>query len=326
MNRAAVFCLVANLIGGTTYVAMKLAAEVPPLTIAFLRSLVALPLLWLVAAATGRARAPWTARDRLLLLVIAVPGYAFPLFLGQLGTTLSTAGFASILILVEPISVVPLALLFLREPVQRRSLVAVLLGLCGAVLVVASGVSLDTSTARAPLLGNVLLALSGVMWAVYTVACKPLLRRHDSLMISAHALWVALLPMAVLLPLEIPWLRPAFLDPFAASLSLQQLKSVSSPLPALCGVLYLSVFGSFLGVWLWNVGLSGVHAHQMAGFIFLQPLVGLFLDYLFFGQVPGWITLPGAVLIALAIVTLCRMESTAEAATPGPLELQAEPD
>src|SRR5438552_2731593 len=120
-KRALTCCLLANVLGGTTFVAMDRAhaSGLPTVTFTFVRTVVSTLLFVIVAAARGELRPRFDARDWRLVLLVAVPGFALPLVLGIRGVALSAPGIGSILALMEPIAIVPLSWLFLRERLPR---------------------------------------------------------------------------------------------------------------------------------------------------------------------------------------------------------------
>lgn len=318
MSRALWWCLLANVIGGTTFVAMDAAhaSGLPTLTFSFARTLLSTLLFALLAWRHGELRPRFGARDLLLLLLVAVPGFAMPLVLGIRGVALSSAGLGSILALLEPIMIVPLSLLFLRERMAPSLGIGLALGLAGALMVIGSdGLPADGSArAASPFVGNLLLALQASLWAIYTVAAKPLTARHSALSISTWSTALGCLALGLCAPLEWESLRPAALAPLHEWLALETGPSDGGAIAqawraSLPWMAYLAVFGSFLGVLLWNAGLKGVPASRMAAFIFIQPAVGLLLDLWRGAHAPALLAWIGLALIGAAVLFVSRERS-----------------
>jgi len=309
VNRAVLCCIGANVVAGTTFVVMRRApGGLPDVTFTFFRMVAATLLFFTWAARRREARTRFSPRDRLLALVVALPGCAMPLLLGLRGVALSTPGNASILALLEPIAIVPLSFLFLGEHSPRVRLVGLALGLAGGVIVVTAEVGSRDLASTTHLSGNLILALQGVLWAIFTVAAKPLLARHSALRVSAWITLLGALACGVVAPLEWPSLRPASLAGFAHGIGLVDAPATTfaamfaASMPAMA---FLALFGSFLSVLLWNAGLQGVDATKMAVYIFLQPAVGLVLDAWCFGETPApraWIGF-AAILVAVLLVS-----------------------
>lgn len=324
MKRAFLWCLLANLIGGSTFVAMDRAnaSGLPTVTFSFLRTLLSVLLFVVIAAWRRELRPRFDARDWGLVLLVAVPGFAFPLVLGIRGVALSTPGLGSILALVEPIAMVPLSFFFLGERMRPLRLVGMGIGLVGALLVVQSDAlpgALAASDERR--LGNILLALQGALWAVYSVAGKPLMARHSAFSVSFWSTTLGCLALGLVAPLEWAQLRPTALDGVARALWLQEgvpagMSVVESLSRAMPSMVFLGVFASFLAVLLWNAGLAGVSTMSMAVFVFVQPAVGLLLNAAVGEEAPalfGWI---GLSLILGAVVLVARGEPARPMAAP----------
>jgi drug/metabolite transporter (DMT)-like permease len=311
VNRAVFYCVAANVLAGTTFVVMRRApGGLPDVTFTAIRLALSTLLFFALAVRSGGWRPRFDRRDWLLATTVALPGFALPLLLGLRGVALSTPANASILALMEPIAIVPLALLLLGEHAPGSRWIGLLLGLGGAALVVTAEQGADGFD-RAPLAGNLLLALQGPLWGIYTVAAKPLVDRHPALTASA---WITLLACAtctLIAPLEWPALRPAALSGAATFVGLEDggaggvpfATALARSLPAAA---YLGLFGSGLSVLLWNAGLKGVDASKMAIFIFLQPAVGVVLDLLCFGERPALRAWLGLALIMAAVVLVSR--------------------
>ena len=310
MNRAWLWCLLANVIGGSTFAAMDRAAEsgLPVVTFTFFRCVLSTALFMALAAARKELAPKYGARDFGLLLLVAIPGFTLPLVLGVRGVALSTPGVGSILALMEPIAIVPLSFLFLGERPSGKRLIGIAIGLVGALFVVL-GDELPSGDVAGPerRLGNILLAIQGAMWAVYTVAAKPLVGRHSALSVSCWSTAIGCLVLGLVAPLEWAHLRPDSLDPLARVLGLQDgvppgMTVQESMKLAAPWAIYLGVFGSFLSVLFWNAGLKGVTATGMAVFIFVQPAVGLLLNVWLGKESPDLAVWTGFGLILAAVL------------------------
>jgi drug/metabolite transporter (DMT)-like permease len=292
-RRAVAVAIVANLIGGTSYVLAKVALDgMTETTLVVVRTVVALAvLLPLAGPGVGtllRAGGP----DRVALLLMGVVGYALPLVLGNHGLRRSTATNAALLIGIEPIAVVVMSALVLRERLSRARGVALGLGLAGATVLVAGGIPFVSVAYSPHLVGDLLLVAHGVAWGVYTVASKRLLERHDAVAVSAASLAVALpwlLPVAAVEASAFEWGASRTWMPLAAAVTLGLLVSAGMTL-------------------LWNTALRHLDASRMAGFIFLQPLAGLVLGVTLLGEPLTASALAGGGLILVGVWVLAVEE------------------
>src|SRR5215475_14514058 len=184
--------VVANVVYATSYAATRLTLDhVPPATLALIRLVIgALVLIPLAVALRPAAAAPIGRADRWSILWMGVLGFAGAFAFSHWGIARSTATNAALLITVEPISLILLSPLFLGERLTCRELVGAALTLGGATLVVLNGVP-GLSVAIAPhWRGDLLLVLSGLAYAAYSLIGRDVLARHAALSVTTWSmLW-----------------------------------------------------------------------------------------------------------------------------------------
>ena len=288
--------IVANLIGGTSYVGTKIALTgLSETMVVVVRTVVALGVLLPFArghlAELLRAGGP----TRRQLLAIGLLGYALPLVLGSYGLRRSTATNAALLIGTEPLCVVLLGSLVLGETLGRLRVIALLFGLVGATIIVSNGIPFLGVRYAPHLVGDLLLVAHGAAWAIYTIAAKQLLERYHPLGVSAASLLVALPPLAVVAALE----APTHAAPPAALV------------PAVIAATLLGLVVSAGMTVLWNASLQHLDASRMAGFIFLQPLAGVVLAAVALGEPVSTDALVGGTLVLAGAYVLAIEERTA---------------
>jgi drug/metabolite transporter (DMT)-like permease len=274
--------LVAQAIGGSAPALTKLALHgMGPWTLVVFRQLLGVLFLALfLRVGTGQLRpqlretlAALDRRDWALMLAVSWAGFALPQVLGAIGLTLSSATNGALLSPLEPIGILIGGAVFFRERLGPARLVAVALAVAGALLIVSQG---NVDPAAGNLRGDATMAVGHLAWAIYTLAAKPLLARHDALRVTFVA--AALSPWP-LLPLAVT-------EPFEPALAVE----------ALGWIALLAFLATAVGTYAWNRALRDVSAGTMAMFIFLQPLWGLVLGRLL-GEPVGAVALAGAVLI-----------------------------
>ena len=277
--RADLVLLLANVVYGTAYVAQRVALfDVPPALLAFARlavaSVVLLPFL---------PRPPGTAAvrgDGGKIFWMGVLGFGVAYALSHLGLQRSTATNAALLITIEPVSLILLSPLVLGERLRPREAMGAGLVLLGTVLVVVDGVPGLTVTLLPHWRGDLLLVLSAVAFASYSLFGRDVLARWDARTVTARSIVWGAASMVPLAALE--WAsgtRPAWTPAGAAA------------------TIYLAVVVTALAYLAWNYGLSLVSAPRAAIFINVQPVVGVVLGVLLLGETATMATLAGAVLV-----------------------------
>ncbi len=271
-----------NILGGSTYAVTTAALKgFPEKDLLFLRmglcAALFLPFVWV-----GRRRlAKATQGDWIRIVAVGVFGYALPLVLGTYGVKLSSATSASLLVGMEPVTIVLLSAVFLGERLNGIKIVSLLLGLTGAMLIAFQGPPTLSGAFTDRLKGDLILATHGCCWALYSVLGKSALKRVDPLDFTAVTSVIGFLGVAVW-----SWTGMA---PAAWHLA---------PTSAWLSMSYLAVAGGFLAVILWNSALKKVEASKVANFIFLQPVVGVLLGVGLQGDpMTGWSMAGGALVL-----------------------------
>jgi drug/metabolite transporter (DMT)-like permease len=277
--------VLANLLGGASYPAQKLAVEgLPPATVTCLRNLVAFVALGVLMLRRGTRLQGWGRRDLVRVSWLGTIAFAVPMWLGIVGVERSSAANASILVLLEPVTIVALAWTFLGESIGMAKLASLALGLAGALAIVLEGASLGDLFSGEHFAGNAILALHGVLWGLHTPIAKPLSARHDPLALT----W---LTVAVSLPILV----------VAAALEAPEWRSGPELWPALAWTAGLGLTVSFLAVLLWLGALRFIPASSVAGFVFLQPLTGILIGTLVLDERLSTAALVGGGLIVLGV-------------------------
>jgi drug/metabolite transporter (DMT)-like permease len=300
--------IVANLIGGSTYLAQKVALEgLTPATVIALRNGLAMLCLWVWARRAGGLRFDFRGAEHRRLALLGVVAYGAPLLLGILGLLWTTAGNGSILILLEPVSIVVFAWLLLRERIGAPKLLGLVLGLAGALMVVLEsqdGADAGGLLAGDHLKGNLILAAHGILWGLYSPLMSPLVQKHRSADVTFASMgWAMLL------------LVPAALSEH------DQWHAGPTLAPALLWTVGLGVIASFGGTLLWVWSLRFLSPATVAPFVFLQPLAGVLAGYLVLGEQPTRDALLGGLLIAGAVLLVIL--GSRSPAKPGKAEAAA---
>jgi drug/metabolite transporter (DMT)-like permease len=266
---------------GTSYVAARLAmSDLGPVTLAFLR----LAVGWAILAPVDLTRRPAAARpppgDRWALFWMGFVGFTLAMALANWGLAWSTATNGALLLAVEPVTMVALSPLLLGERLTRREGWGTLLAIAGAMVVVVNGVPGFTVALVPHWRGDLLLLLSGVCFAAYSLIGRAVLARHSSLTVTAGSLLWGVLTTAPLAAVEAATVRPP-----------------SWSAMGVAGALYLGVIMTGLGYLVWNWALERVTAARAAIFLNVQPLVGVGLGVAWLGEPATIFTATGGALI-----------------------------
>ena len=277
--------------GAGTAISKQAVAEVPPLTL--LASQLAVSLGFLTLVGRRRGDEPIAGREARLLgrLGLLNPGVAYALSL--LGLTAITASLSVLLWAIEPILILALAGLVLRERIGPALLVLSTVAIAGLVLVVG-----DPSASGATL--GVILTIAGVACcAVYSVASRKWLPHVGSTIgvIRAQETWALGLALVLVLLAAV-----AGIAPFPVGLTVGGVLSTVAS-----GVLYYG-----LAYWLYLSGLRFVPASRAAVAFYLVPVFGVAVAAVF-GDRLGFSQWVGAAIVvgAVALLTIQTATTTA---------------
>jgi probable blue pigment (indigoidine) exporter len=247
--------------GIATVISKRAVEEIPPLTLLPIQLGVSVAVL--AAAAVGRIRVIWTPRLRLLgALGILNPGLSYALSL--LGLARITASLSVLLWTLEPLLILILARLVLRDRITSPLALAMGAAFAGVLLMVFQAGPGGDLTGTA-------LTMAGVgACAVYTVACRRLL-------IDAAALSVVLIQQTVALGFALILLGGA--TAIGANASNGQVSAAAWISAAASGALYYAI-----AFWFYLSGLRRIPAATAGAFINLIPVFGIAAAYLLLGE------------------------------------------
>jgi drug/metabolite transporter (DMT)-like permease len=254
------------IVWGSTYVVTKATVrEIPPLTLAVLRNLIAAGVL--VPLAIGRGGLlglprPFPVRS---LVTMGLTGIAILTVGFNYGLVFGSASQGALIYALGPAAVSIAAVLGLGERLSRRRIAGVLLSVVGAVLVVVSGET-DRATPH-PLIGALCMLAGVVAWAYYTVVAKRLAGADQIVVIA----WVSLIGMAMLLPL--------------AAMELLRNPLPQPTLAAWVGAVFLGALASAGAYVVYSRALRDLDASLVGAYFTLDPIIGVVTAVLFLGEV-----------------------------------------
>ena len=264
---------------GNMVVGRGIRGDIPPLTLAFWRWLIAFLLVLPLALPHLKNQWPLLRRSWkpvVLLGLLGVGGYNTFAYLA-LQKTGATNGV--LLNSFVPVATITISWAFLGKPLRRLEGLGVAISLLGALSIVARG-DLDVLRHLNLNVGDLWMLGAVLIWAVYTVglAWRPL-GVHPMLMLAAFTA-VGLLA-----------LFPAYLW------ELSQDRHLIVHPGSLAALAYVGIFPSFVGYIFYNRGVAEIGANKASLFIHLMPVFGTLLSALFLGEIPLWYHYLGIALI-----------------------------
>ncbi|HTX73028.1 MAG TPA: DMT family transporter [Rectinemataceae bacterium] len=260
---------------GLSFLSIKVAvAEVPPMSMAVLRFVVAclvLPLLALIAR--ERLRVAW--RDLPILAASGLVGVTL-YFLGENnGVALLSASESSLIIGAIPVLTLLSERLFLRTRLGARAYVGAVLSFAGVALIVARSNGASSSP-----LGYLYMGVAALSWVLYSFLTRPVSARYGRISVT---FWQSLFGLAGCIPFALmehaAWRMPS------AVVTLN--------------ILYLGLFCSAAGYWLYISALDLLGAGRASVFINLIPVVSVVAAFFVLGErLGGFQWIGGAIAVA----------------------------
>lgn len=274
---------------GISFVATRLALrEVSPVTLIFTRFALGVALLHVVLAARGLPLLP----PRSSLPTLAALGF-FGIFFHQViqsnALTMTTAVRTGWLIGITPIWSALLAAMVLRERFGPAKIAGLVLGFLGAALVVTRGRIEPGLLALPSTRGDLLILLSTLNWALYTVLGHGTMRSLGSLRMTAGVMLVGWLMIGV-------W--------FAGAAGWREWAHVTAG--GWAALLFLGIGCSGLAYWFWYGALERIETSRVASFLYLEPLVTVAAAVPLLGEPVGWSTLVGGGVVMAGVALVQR--------------------
>jgi len=201
----------ANIIYGITFSVAKdvMPEYLSPNAFILIRVTGAVLLFWLLARLL-KLNDTIQKRDWLRLALAGLFGVAINQLLFFQGLALTTPINAAIIMTVNPVMVLLIAAIILRNPITMIKSVGIALGLSGAVLLTTyqHGQWVVPSFSHETAFGDFLVLLNATSYAIYLVVVKPLMQKYNPVTIIKWVFtfgWIYVLPFGVMQIGDIDW-------------------------------------------------------------------------------------------------------------------------
>lgn len=227
---------------------------VKPLGFILIRVSAATLLFWVSAKVIAREKIQ--KKDHLRLLICGFFGVACNQMLFFKGLNITTPINAAVMMTTNPILVLIMSSIILKESLRWSKVVGIITGIAGALfLITKGGAVLDIFDANKSL-GNLLVFLNAASYGAYLVLIKPVMSRYKAITVIK---WVFLYGLLIVIPFGSPELAEVCW-------------------PCLPGLILLKISFVVLGTtylaYLLNVyALKTVSSTTVSFYIYLQPLV-----------------------------------------------------
>lgn len=194
--KAHLIVLTGNFFFGVSVIAIKhlSPAVMPPLALNVVRVCIALCLFWGMLLFRP-SKVAIKKKDIPLFIICAASGVAINQILFVQGTSITSPIHASLLMLVTPIVITLLAVWFFKEKITLPKLVGLVLGVCGAAMLILLKNNADKESS---ILGDLLIIINAVSYALYLILAKPLMINYKPEQVIR---WVFLFGALIIIPI-----------------------------------------------------------------------------------------------------------------------------
>ena len=277
---------------GNAVVGRMVHELVPPMTLNFLRWLLAFVLLWPFAGQVLRRGSPlWPHWRR--YAVLGLLGVGMYNALQYLALQTSTPINVTLVASSMPVWMLAIGALFFGASVSRRQVISAVLSIAGVLLVLSRG---EWSQLRALRLvpGDLYMMLATIAWAFYSWllsrTTEPAAVRQD---------WAAFLMAQMVFGL-------GWSGSFAAGEWMLGAAPILWSLPLAAALLFIAVGPAILAYRSWGTGVQRAGPNVAAFFLNLTPLFAALMSAAFLGDVPHWYHGVAFALIVAGIVVSSR--------------------
>ncbi|HDR7137678.1 TPA: DMT family transporter [Bacillus cereus] len=275
--------LAASIWGGMYVVSKYVLDFIPPLTLVWLRFIIAFVVLYgILKLAEKKQKKKVTIRkkDWLLFAWIGFIGYFISITCQFIGTKLSDAHTGSLVTSATPAFMVIFAALILKEKLTARRLLSTIIATIGVIIVIGWDIEIGSY-----FIGTIILVEAAITWALLSIYVKIASIQFSSLVITTYAIFFSLF----------------FITPFMIwELQAASIGTVNTYV--ILGVLYLGIVSTAGAFFLWNKGLELLDASIGSLFFFFQPIVGSLLGWLLLNETLNSNFFIGGILIICSVL------------------------
>ncbi|AZR72917.1 hypothetical protein BBF96_05635 [Anoxybacter fermentans] len=262
--------VVLPLFWGSTFLATKIClTDLPPIWMGAIRYFIS-SLIFLVVLISKESLNKSLRELKnywYLFLAVGLVGTFFAAFFQNIGLRYTTASVSSLINTLEPVLVALLSVLILRERLPFIGVAGLIIAFIGGFILITDGNPQTLLHLDGSVKGNILILLSIISYAFYTIFTKLLVGRTDPInaVTFSSIIGTLLLICSALIMEEFPQLEEVSLTTWMA-------------------IFYLAIFPTCISLFLFNKLLTQVEASRVSIILFLIPVYGLILGVILLGD------------------------------------------
>jgi drug/metabolite transporter (DMT)-like permease len=257
--------------------------SISPVTVVWLRFAMGVAILALAVSHRRQFALP-DGKDLFYFALLGFIGITFHQWLQSTGLQTSQASTTAWIVATTPVFMAVLGWLILREQLGRAKIAGIALAAVGVLLVVSEGDPAALSAGRFGAPGDLLILISALNWAIFSVISRRGLQRHPAARMMLYVMGLG-------------WLFTTIL--FFSGPGLSEIARLT--LPGWLGVAFLGIACSGLAYIFWYDALQAIPASQVGVFLYIEPLVATVVAALLLAEPLLWASLLGGAIILVGV-------------------------
>lgn len=281
------FIIISVVFWGYSFISTKIVLrEIPPVTIAFFRQIIAAVTLavWLLFTKAFRRV---KLKDFMVMAASALFGIVLYFVFENHGLKYTTASNASMIVSTVPIFTLITEALFFKLKIKRSMFFFVAISIIGVYFVVTVNGELNLSSST--FLGNVLVLGAMVTWVLYVILNKSLDPSYSSVLVTFYQTISSIFLFIPFIISEAKDWKPVTAEP-------------------LLNLIYLGVFCSALAYFFYIYATRRLGATLSAAFLNLIPVITVISGYFTLGEKLSIMQYIGMILIIASLFGLSRVQ------------------
>lgn len=273
--------LFAVIVWGASFIATKIAVgQISPISVVWVRFAMGIPILFIAVFMRKQFAFPKRS-EWLYFALLGFLGIFFHQWLQSNGLQTAQATTTAWIVATSPAFIAILGWLVLKEKLNAIQSFGIILAMAGVLIVVSKGDLASLALGQFGTVGDVLILISAVNWAVFSILSRHGLKEHPSTRLT---FWV----------MTIGWLITTI--PFLAQGRMTEISQLDSR--GWTAMLFLGIFTTGLAYIAWFDALGQLPAAQTGAFLFIEPPASMVVAALILNEaVTLTAVLGGAVII-----------------------------
>jgi drug/metabolite transporter (DMT)-like permease len=276
--------LFAVVVWGGSFIATKIAVgQISPTTVVWLRFTMGIPFILFAVLLRKQFSFP-KGNEWWYFALLGFLGISFHQWLQSNGLKTAQATTTAWIISTSPAFIAVLGWLVLKEKLKLHQSLGIALAMCGVLAVVTKGDWEALAVGKWGTIGDFLILISSVNWAVFSILSRRGLKTHPS---TVMTLWIMITG----------WL-------FTSATFVAGRYYTEFPLLDWQGwvvIIYLGIFTTGLAYIAWFDALSQLPAAQTGAFLFVEPLTSMVVAANVLGEKVTFVSVLGGAVILIGI-------------------------